>query len=39
MGLFLHVLEMHVEKKEKTVLKKSNFDSVLGSHILSVFWE
>lgn len=43
MGLFLNVLEMHVggkkKKEKKIVLKKPNFDSVLGSQILTGFWE
>lgn len=43
MVLFLNILEMYVKKKKKKgkkiVLKKSNFDSVLGSQILTVFWE
>lgn len=42
MVLFFNILEMYLKKKKKgkkIVLKKSNFDSVLGSQILTVFWE
>lgn len=39
MVLFFNILEMYAKNKKGGGIVLKNFDSVLGSQILTVFWE